>query len=78
MANSLLPAHTYLLGLATIDEEFRAYLIKDPQGAANSVGITLTETQAEHLAALNPEDVDAWLGEAEPSLNAPIAAMSGW
>ncbi|HEX9795866.1 MAG TPA: Os1348 family NHLP clan protein [Anaerolineales bacterium] len=78
MSGSLPPVYTYLLGMATIDEEFRGYLLADPQGAANSVGITLSDSQIEHLASLNPDDVESWLGEAEPVLGGSISAMAGW
>jgi hypothetical protein len=38
----------------------------------------LSDSQIEHLAALNPDDVESWLGEAEPGLGGSLAAMAGW
>lgn len=77
MSEELLPVHTYLVGLAFLDEEFRKFLLADPQAAANSVGISLTDTQVEFIASLNPDDLDAWLADAEPILGSPLE-LSGW
>ncbi|MGA9532926.1 MAG: Os1348 family NHLP clan protein [Anaerolineales bacterium] len=72
------PAYQYLLGLALSDEDFRRYLLEDPVAAAQSVGIKLSQRQADKIMELNQEEVQGWLGGAEPVLNDSMQSMSGW
>ena len=72
------PVYRYLAGLALFDEDFRNYLLESPRRAAGSVGVHLTDSQAEHLAELTPEQVNAWIEQSESDLGFTIMAASGW
>lgn len=76
--DNMKPAYQYLLGLALSDEDFRRYLLEDPVAAAQSVGIKLSQRQADKIMELNQEEVQGWLGGAEPVLNDSMQSMSGW
>jgi hypothetical protein len=74
----LRPVYRYLVGLALFDESFRAYLLEEPGQAAASVGVHLSDSQIEHLAAVTPEQVQSWLDLSESELGFTIMAASGW
>lgn len=72
------PTYQYLLGLAMSDEDFRNYLLEDPVAAAQSVGIKLSQRQADKIMELDQGEVESWLGGAEPVLQDSMQSMSGW
>lgn len=72
------PTYQYLLGLALSDEDFRNYLLEDPVAAAQSVGIKLSQRQADKIMELDQGEVESWLGGAEPVLQDSMQSMSGW
>lgn len=46
----------FLIGKALTDDEFKARLQRDPQGAAKDEGCTITSAQADVLKGMNPGD----------------------
>ncbi|MCC7354351.1 MAG: hypothetical protein IT330_11395 [Anaerolineae bacterium] len=44
-----------LVGKALLHDGFRYWLFTEPEAAAESVGVSLTEEQASHLRGLGPE-----------------------
>jgi hypothetical protein len=48
-----------LVGMAIFDEQFRDYILRDPEGAAKSVRITLTPSQADAIRDMDHESIDA-------------------
>ena len=43
---------------ALMDDEFRYFLVKEPQEAAGSMGIELEYSQVEHIKELEPEELE--------------------
>ena len=48
-----------LIGRAMLESDFRARLLKDPQGTARETGIGLTPREAEFIGQIDPGQMDA-------------------
>lgn len=49
-----------ILGKAVLDEKFRAYLLKEPQAAAGSVCVELSDNQLAAIQQLDGEALTWW------------------
>jgi hypothetical protein len=54
-----------LVGKLLLDQAFRQEFLADPQAAAESLGIILTEEELKRARNLKPEALDRILGEAD-------------
>ncbi|MFN2147449.1 MAG: Os1348 family NHLP clan protein [Anaerolineales bacterium] len=68
----------YLAGRAFLDPTFREQFLNNPGYAARQLGLHLTESQIEHLKALDPAEVEGWVDQFEGFAGQPIMAMSAW
>ena len=68
----------YLAGRAFLDPDFRAYLLENPEAAATSLGLHLSESQLENLQSVNAEMVDEWVAQFQEYTGQSIMAMSAW
>lgn len=58
-----------LVGKTMLDVGFRDRLLGDPEGAAESIGVSLTEAQANHIRQWDLDVLDALAGPFEDWLN---------
>jgi hypothetical protein len=68
----------YLAGRAFLDPEFRTYLLENPEAAASSLGLQLSNSQLENLQSVNADMVDEWMAQFEKYTGQSIMAMSAW
>jgi len=50
----------YILGKAIIDTDFRAMLMKDPDAAAKSIGLSLTPAQSIGIKKIDAAKFEKW------------------
>jgi hypothetical protein len=66
-----------LVGRAILNAKFRRWLLADPQAAAESMGIQLTDGQVAHIKGLDPKAVTWWMKGAEYAVG-PKGLMPLW
>ncbi|MCC7354352.1 MAG: hypothetical protein IT330_11400 [Anaerolineae bacterium] len=66
-----------LIGKAMLDDGFRAWLFKEPEAAAASVGIKLSESQAKRIRDLGPEAGDKLAACVRETIGSPNQMMWG-
>ena len=65
-----------LVGKTMLDADFRGWLLDEPEAAAESIGVSLTEEQVEHFHQVDREAVEelAQCVESAPQLH----FLAGW